>query len=430
MWCCIFNWFGAWSEWRRSDPAHGFGRSIGMNDARKKQAPTSQVITELDRLLRLAHSRGASDLHLEPTPAGLSVRLRLDGVLQDVETLPTALARPIVARVKFLADLLTYRTDIPQEGRLRAEDAVGAGDLRVSTFPTIHGERVVIRFFGQQSAAVELTDLHLPPAVLEGLSRAISGTSGVVLLTGPAGSGKTTTLYAAINTLVRTRAHRPHVITVEDPVESVLDGVTQTQINTAAGLTYAVVLRSLLRQDPEVLMVGEIRDRETAEIVAQAGLTGHLVLSTLHGGDIATVLTRLLEMGLEPYVVSSSLRAVLGMRLVRHLCEGCRRPGPRVTVMVGGRGQPTATFVPAGCQACGGTGYRGRLPVVEFAEIGPDLRKCILASADSEAIARQLAAEQVRMLLERGLELVETGSTSLDELRRVLGPIDLLSDRA
>jgi len=389
---------------------------------------THRVIAEVDRLVRLARTRGASDMHLEPTADGLTVRMRLDGVLQDVEVLSADLVRPVVARLKFLADLLTYRHDVPQEGRLRAEDADGMGDLRVSTFPTIHGERVVVRFFDQDRAAFELESLGFPTGALEGLRHAISGTSGVVLLTGPAGSGKTTTLYAAVRQLVGRGTHHVHVITIEDPVESILTGVTQTQVNPAAGLTYATALRSLLRQDPEVVMVGEIRDRETAEIVMQAGLTGHLVLSTLHGGNVATVIARLLEMGLEPYVVTSSLKAVLAMRLVRRLCERCRREGPEVSVRTSGREFRTGTFEPGSCDTCGGTGFSGRLPVVEFTELGGELKKCILASADSDTLAAQLESERMHTLLEAGIELVDAGKTPVSELNRVLGPLRIKDD--
>jgi len=394
-------------------------RSKGEN-----QPPLPGVIAEVDRLLRLARTRDASDLHLEPTAEGLTVRMRLDGVLQDVETLPKDLARPIVSRIKLLADLLTYRTDVPQEGRLREEDVDGLGDLRVSTFPTIHGERVVVRFFGTSRPNFDLESLNFPLAVLDGLRRAVSATSGVVLLTGPAGSGKTTTLYALLSGILARSSHRIHIITVEDPVESVLPGVTQTQVNVPGGLTYAAALRSLLRQDPEVVMVGEIRDRETAEIVTQAGLTGHLVLSTLHGGDVASVIARLLEMGLEPYVVTSALKALLAMRLVRHLCGDCRRQGPRVPLRISGHVHETNTFESVGCAGCGSTGFRGRLPVVEFTTVSGELKKLILRSSDSDALQAQLHAEHVRTLLERGIELVETGRTTLDELQRVLGPIE------
>jgi len=396
-----------------------------MSD-RRDRADTGRhrVIDEVDRLLRLAYARRASDLHIEPTGDDCIVRLRLDGVLQDVETLAKDLGRPVIARLKLLADLLTYRSDIPQEGRLRDEDAGGLGDLRVSTFPTIHGERLVVRFFDRERAAFSLDSLGLPPAVEAGLLRALSATSGVVLLTGPAGSGKTTTLYAAVNTILRRGSHRPHVVTVEDPVETVLEGVTQTQINPAAGLTFAVALRSLLRQDPEVVMVGEIRDGETAHIVTQAGLTGHLVLSTLHGGDVATVIARLLEMGVEPYVVTSALKAVLAMRLVRVLCPACRREAPPVTVRVSSRDVTLKNLEPVGCDDCARTGFAGRRPVVAFAEISTDLRKLILAAADAETLSRQLERDGVRTLLERGIDLVEQGVTSLAEIERVCGPVE------
>jgi len=369
----------------------------------KVEGAGKRVVEETDRLLREARARGASDLHLDPNADGLHVLFRLDGVLHESEVLPPGMTRPVVARLKFLADLMTYRSDIPQEGRLGGSDADGKGDLRVSTFPTIQGERAVVRFFDGRSAAFTLDGLGFPPDALGDLRQVLSATSGVVLLTGPAGSGKTTTLYACLSEISGRRAGRTQVITVEDPVESVLAGITQTQVNPGAGLTYAAALRSLLRQDPEVLMVGEIRDRETAEIVIQAGLTGHLVLSTLHGGDVATVIARLLDMGIETYSVTSAVRAVLAMRLARRLCVRC----------AGETG---------GCETCSGTGYAGRLPIVEFSGVAGGLRKLILASADREALSRELAKGGMRTLRERARELVSAGRTSAAEVERVLGP--------
>ena len=367
----------------------------------REDAPSTRVAEETARLIKLARERGASDLHLEPDGEGLHVRMRLDGVLHEVECLPADLVLPVLARLKFLADLLTYRKDIPQEGRLREADLGIEGDVRLSTFPTIHGERAVIRFFDRSGAALELDALNLPPDALDGLRRALAATSGVVLLTGPAGSGKTTTLYAALNAVRRRAERHVHVITVEDPVETILPGVTQTQVNAAAGLTYSAALRSLVRQDPEVIMVGEIRDIETARIVAQAGLTGHLVLSTLHGGDVATVIARLIDMGIEPSTVTSALRAVFALRLVRQVCGECRAEG---------------------CRSCGGTGYRGRLPLVEFAHLSGAVRKLILHSADAEGLARQLAAEGMTTLRDRAGGMLDARRTTAEEVERVLGP--------
>ena len=404
----------------------GSGRGSDEVSASKKNADeiSTRVADEVDRLLRMSRERNASDLHIEPVGDGYVLRLRLDGVLQDIETLPEDLGKSVIARLKLLADLLTYRSDVPQEGRLRRVDSGDTGDLRVSTFPTIHGERLVIRFFDSARAAFCLEELNFPASVLEGLVRAVSGTSGVVLLTGPAGAGKTTALYAAVNTILRPDSYRPHIVTVEDPVESMLEGVTQTQINPAAGLTFASALRSLLRQDPEVVMVGEIRDRETAEIVAQAGLTGHLVLSTLHGGNIPTVLARLLDMGLEPYVITSAFKAVLAMRLVRVLCSACRGEGERVSVRLSKRTVELTSMTAVGCEECSQTGYAGRRPLVEFVEVSTGLREMILASSDADAIASRLEAEGMRTLVERGCDLVSEGITSIDEIERVCGQLE------
>jgi type II secretory ATPase GspE/PulE/Tfp pilus assembly ATPase PilB-like protein len=345
----------------------------------------------VDALLARARARGASDLHLEPTPGALVARLRVDGVLENLTALPAELAPNLVARCKVISGLLTYRNDVPQEGGFKDE----SGEGRVSTFPTIHGEKVVVRFF-QAGVAISLNQLGFSDRVQAGLTKALARREGMVLVTGPAGSGKTTTLYACLERLAR---EGRQVSTLEDPVERELPGVTQSSIQPAAGFDFARGLRSLLRQDPEVLLIGEIRDRGTAEISLEASLTGHLVLATLHAGHASGVAGRLLDMGLEPYLLTGALRGVLHQRLIRKRCE------------CGGV-----------CDLCKPNGWSGRRPLAEWLEPGPAFRAAILSRADAGTLEEAARADGLIPLVEEARSAVREGWTTTEEVRRVLGP--------
>jgi general secretion pathway protein E len=343
----------------------------------------SPAVAVVERLLAEAAKRGASDLHLDPTEEGVEVSLRRDGVLERLEMLPSDLGPRVVGRLKALADLLAYRTDVPQEGRIAGPPA----EARVATFPTLLGERVAIRFDAPDGEPRLLAALELPPDALLGLARAIREPEGVLLLTGPAGSGKTTTLYSCLRELAAAEPRRS-LFTLEDPVERRVRGVTQTQINAASGLTFARALRSLLRQDPDVILVGEIRDRETAAIALEAGLTGHLVLSTVHAGTAPQVFARLLEMGIEPFVATTAVRGVLAQRLLR------RREGG---------------------------GFRGRVVAAEWLPMTAPLRKAILQRSDGEALEQAARETGARSLRDAARALVERGITDESEVERVLG---------
>src|SRR4051812_2680738 len=316
----------------------------------------------VDQLLAAARAAEVSDVHFHPRADGLDVRWRIDGVLQPVAVLPARVAPNVVARLKVLAELLTYRTDVPQEGRIRG--VPGEAEMRLSTFPTLHGEKAVVRVFAGPGRLLRLNDLGLPVEVKEALSGFLDETSGAVILSGPAGSGKTTTIYACLRELAaRSRGERS-LATLEDPIESVVDGVAQSQVNAAAGLTLESGLKALLRQDPEVIAIGEIRDRATAEIALQAALTGHLTLTTFHAGSACEVIGRLLDMGIEPYAIRSGLRAVVAQRLLRRLCPECSTPSDRPEDRLG---LPVARArVARGCDACAGTGYQGRIVLAEL----------------------------------------------------------------
>lgn len=289
----------------------------------KRSAQEAGFATEaVELLLAAATGLGASDVHLQPTAEGLEVRWRIDGVLHPAAVLPPVAAPKVVARLKVLAELLTYRNDVPQEGRIRGTP--GALEMRLSTFPTLYGEKAVVRLFSGSGRHQRLEDLGLPGEVFAALRRLLGATSGAILFSGPAGSGKTTTIYACLRELVATTQGRRSLATLEDPIEVAVPGVAQSQVNPGVGFTLEVGLRSLLRQDPEVIAVGEVRDRSTAEVAFQASLTGHLVLSTFHASSAAAVVGRLSDMGIEPYLLRSGLLAVVGQRLVRRLCE-CSR---------------------------------------------------------------------------------------------------------
>jgi general secretion pathway protein E len=396
-----------------SDPGRAFLQRLNTFKLESSQAAVDLVGLILDESRRAL----ASDVHLQPTPDGLEMRWRIDGVLRLIGVLPVSLASSTVARLKVLSELLTYRNDVPQEGRIRG--ATGEGEVRVSTFPTLHGEKAVIRLFAASGRFLRLDDLGLPVDVRDSLTRALLETSGAILLTGPSGSGKTTTIYACLRELVAANQGRRSLSTLEDPVEIAVSGVTQSQVNPQAGFDLATGLRSLLRQDPEVIAVGEIRDRSTAEVAFQASLTGHLVLSTFHAGSASGAIGRLLDMGIEPYLLRSGLLAVVSQRLVRTLCA-CSKVDDDPKAWLGLPVTRARTAV--GCDACGGTGYRGRMVLAEL--LDPErlgLGTSILAKLD----IHQLEAEALRAGMvgrwHRACQAIEAGLTSPAEVRRVLG---------
>jgi type II secretory ATPase GspE/PulE/Tfp pilus assembly ATPase PilB-like protein len=371
----------------------------------------------VDKALAEAQAAGASDVHFQPGGDGLELRWRIDGVLHPVALLPAKLAPNVVARLKVLSELLTYRTDIPQEGRIKGTP--GEVEMRVSTFPTLFGEKAVVRMFAAPGRFLRLVDLDLPDAVRDELDHLLGETSGAIVLSGPAGSGKTTTIYACLRELAaRSRGERS-LATLEDPIEAVVPGVAQSQVNPAAGLTLESGLKSLLRQDPEVIAIGEIRDKSTAEIALQAALTGHLILTTFHAGSACEVIGRFLDMGIEPYVVRSGLRAVVAQRLVRRLCA-CAVDSSRTDDFLG---LPVRRArLPRGCEACRGTGYLGRTVLAELLLPDTDeLGRAVLGFADVRQLERLAVAAGMIDRWERARTAVEEGLTSPAEVRRALG---------
>lgn len=382
----------------------------------------------VETLLAAAVAAGASDVHLHPTPGGLSVRWRIDGVLQTLGEFPRGTAADVVSRLKVLAELLTYRTDVPQEGRIRGqgnERERPAVEMRVSTFPSLHGERAVVRLFATEQHYLYLADLELPAEIEAALAQLLDETSGAILLTGPAGSGKTTTAYACLREIVRRSRDQRNIVTLEDPVEVALSGVSQSQVQPAAGFTLATGLRSLMRQDPEVILVGEIRDAETVATVFQAALTGHLVFTTFHSGSAAGAISRLLEMGLEPYLLTSGVRAVLHQRLVRRACTCATIDTSAAGSVAGAASPPSNARHAAGCPLCRHTGYHGRLALAELLPpLAGALGQAVLARQDLTELSRLALAAGMVTVLERASALVHAGQTDAAEVRRVLGSID------
>lgn len=380
------------------------------------------VIRAVNRLIAEAVDARASDIHIEPTDDRLAIRYRIDGVLRDRPALPAAMRAPLVSRIKVMAGLNIAERRLPQDGRLRLAVRGHEIDLRVATAPSIHGESVVLRVLDRSNLALDFATLGFDTALIEGFRRALHRPHGIVLVTGPTGSGKTTTLYAALAEL-NERGRK--LLTVEDPIEYRLPGVIQTQVNPGIGFTFSGALRSFLRQDPDVMMVGEIRDGETAQIAVQAALTGHVILSTLHTNTAAGAVGRLLDMGVEPFLLSSVLNGVLAQRLVRRLCTLCREPSDIDTEAAGALAQeqgmtpPQTLYRAAGCDTCGGSGYKGRVALHELLVVTDAIGRLILHNADGRAIVEEATRTGMRSLLGDGIAKAAAGQTSLAEVLRV-----------
>src|SRR5881398_3644184 len=382
-------------------------------------ASEAPVIRLVNLLINRAVEQRSSDIHIEPFENELKVRYRIDGVLHDVETPARRLQAAIVSRIKIMAKLNIAERRLPQDGRIKLRLMGKEVDLRVSTLPTLYGESVVLRILDRSSIVVNLDSLGFPEDTLNQFNRLITKPYGMILVTGPTGSGKTTTLYGALDKI---NSPDKKIITIEDPVEYQLFGVNQIHVKPQIGLTFANGLRSIVRQDPDVIMVGEIRDFETAEIAIQAALTGHLVFSTLHTNDASGAVSRLLEMGVEDYLLASSLLGVLAQRLVRKVCEKCRRSAeitPTVQRELGGDGTPAQIYEGTGCEACAQTGYRGRSGIFEILLVNDVIRPLILKRSSADIIKDASVQQGMRTLREDGWQKVRTGVTTVAEVVRV-----------
>jgi len=388
------------------------GTSLGAN----------KVVKLVNSVLEKAVRSGASDIHIEPERDLTRVRIRVDGILHELATHSVDLHAPIVSRIKVEAKLDIAETRRPQDGHFGVRLPQGRVDIRVSTLPTVHGENVVMRLLLSSDTVVGLDDLGIPGPALERLQESLDHPYGMILVTGPTGSGKTTTLYAALE---RLSTIERNVVTVEDPVEKRVPLLRQTPVNPKAGVTFATGLRSILRQDPDVIMIGEIRDQETAEIAVQAALTGHLVLSTLHTNTAAGAIVRLTEMGLEPFMITSSLQAVISQRLARRLCESCKAPAPANARLARALGWevPEGLELQAGkgCTRCLQTGYKGRIGVYEMLTLTSGLSRALLRDDSRDAIEQEAQRATLCDLRGDGLDKVRQGLTTLEEVARIAG---------
>jgi len=412
---------GAGTGGRRALSADENGAEFTAADL-ERQAAETPVVRFVNRILRQAVRDHASDVHFEPFEGDFKVRCRVDGTLRDESPPPSRYALPVISRLKVLAGLNIAERRVPQDGRIRFPVDGRCVDLRMSTLPTQAGESVVLRVLDQTSAPLMLSELGLSGLVEAGVREIVHRPNGILLVTGPTGSGKTTTLYGCLR-IINTLEQK--ILTAEDPVEYEIEGILQLPVNPAIGLTFASALRAFLRQDPDVLMVGEIRDLETGRIAIQAALTGHLVLSTLHTNDAVGAVTRLIDMGVEPFLLSATLEGVLAQRLVRRICPDCREPvEPAAAALPAGSGFEPAQieghrfFRGRGCTACRETGYKGRIGLFEWLRMDEAIRELVLQRAPAPAIQRLAVASGMETLRAAGLRVVFDGLTTLEEVRR------------
>ena len=413
--------------------------AVELTGVTSEDAPVVKLVS---MLIAQAIIDRASDIHIDPEGKSIKVRYRIDGVLIEVRTLPRELHAPIVSRIKIMANMDISERRVPQDGRfqarithtetgpvvtavfrersvLRIVDEGSTVDIRVSTLPVIQGETVVMRILDRSRIILTLEGLNFSADMLDRYRRLITKPYGMILVTGPTGSGKTTTLYASLNTIDR-KAN--NLVTIEDPVEYQIMGVNQVQVNAKAGVTFASGLRSILRQDPDIIMVGEIRDRETAEIAIHAALTGHLVFATLHTNDAAGAATRLIDMGIEPFLIASSTLAILGQRLARKICDRCKKPYPATPDLLKSLGIATGnvTFYRGeGCPACKKTGYQGRVGLYELMDMTEAVRELIISKASSSAIKTTASQSGFKTLRQEGLVKAAAGLTTVEEVLRV-----------
>ncbi|MGZ0169690.1 MAG: GspE/PulE family protein [Planctomycetales bacterium] len=386
--------------------------------ATKTAGKAASAVEIVDSVLEAARESGASDVHLIPIEAGLDIHWRIDGVIHSIETLGAEISSNVVARLKVLAGLLTYRSETPQEGRIQSPGEADV-EMRVSTFPTMFGEKAVVRLFAGSGQYQRFETLGLPADVQAGLSDLLMESGGVILDCGPAGSGKTTTIYACLRELADKFGSQRSLVSLEDPIEAVIPGVAQSQINPTAGFDYETGLKSLMRQDPEVILVGEIRDRVAAETVFQAALTGHLVLTTFHAGSATGAICRLSDMGIEPYLLRTGLLGIVAQRLVRRLCDCAKESSVGEDLL--GLDLPSC-HVPIGCEKCRGTGYHGRLLLAEFLRTeSSEVGRAILSQSDADELESLAVSAGMKTRWDRAIEAVGSGQTSPAEVRRVFG---------
>lgn len=382
----------------------------------------SPVIKLVDSIILQAVNENASDIHVEPFEGGLRIRYRIDGMLREVMTVPKKTGQPLISRLKILSNMDIAEKRKPQDGRFHIQYKNNIVDLRVSTLPNIFGEKAVIRLLDKNNNLLKVNQLGFDEKNYKAFKNILKYSNGMLLVTGPTGCGKTTTLYAVLNEI---NSREKNIVTIEDPVEYVLEGINQTQVHSKAGLTFALGLRSILRQDPDVIMVGEIRDKETAEIAVRSATTGHLVLSTLHTNDAAGAITRLIDMGIEPFLVASSVLGVVAQRLVRLICPKCKKSyelsnNAKQRMYMGIADDiPVVLSYGEGCQYCGQTGYRGRTGIYEVMPVTKKIRELINKKSSADLIKAQAVRDGMITLKDDGINKALEGLTTIDEVMRV-----------
>ena len=410
----------AWNEVVEHSLRHVMGRR-GAGGTETDVAQEPPVIRLVESLITRGIQEGATDIHVEPEERLVRNRFRVDGVLRQGPDVPKELQGAVIARLKVMANLDIAENRLPQDGRMDFQFGGRQIDIRVSTFPTIRGENLVLRILDRAKLVLGLEQLGFTPDHLTFFRRVLQSPNGIILVTGPTGSGKTTTLYSAMSYL---NAEERNIITIEDPVEYEIQGIRQSQVNVKAGLTFANGLRHILRQDPDVIMVGEMRDDETVDVAIRAALTGHLVFSTLHTNDAAGAVPRLTDMGVAPFLLASALLLVVSQRLVRSICNSCKEeaePDPALMRRLGLQtdgGDQLKFYRGKGCDKCGNTGYRGRIGIFELLRVGPEMTPLILEKADSGSIQRAARAQGMRTMLEDGIRKALRGTTTLEEVAR------------
>jgi type IV pilus assembly protein PilB len=418
-----FSGMGDQVEALASEAADAIDQDVDLADAEAaiEEAP---IVKLVQAIMTQAASDRASDVHIEPTEKDVRIRFRVDGVLHEVMHSPKSIQNGLISRLKVMADLNIAEKRVPQDGRVSMRVNTRTLDLRLATLPTVHGEKVVIRILDKSNAMLQLSELGFQPESYSQYERSFRKPYGAILVTGPTGSGKSTTLYATLNIV---NSVDRHIITVEDPVEYRLPGVNQIQVNPKAGLTFSSALRSILRADPDIILIGEIRDRETAMIAVESALTGHLVLSSLHTNDAPSAITRLIEMEVETFLVASAIDCVVAQRLARKLCEKCKQAYTPEPTELAEAGYPewmipdiTELFRPQGCGACANTGYRGRVGLYEVMPMSEEIERLTVERASSDVI-RSVAIEQgMKLLRDDGLVKARKGETSIEEIARVV----------
>ncbi|MGD0189600.1 MAG: ATPase, T2SS/T4P/T4SS family [Rhizomicrobium sp.] len=388
----------------------------------KDLASDAPIVRAVNNLITRAAEARASDIHIEPTEDAIQIRFRIDGILREQDILPGNLKSAFISRIKVMSNLNIAERRLPQDGRLRHAVRGQDIDFRVATSPTIHGETVVLRILDRSNLALEFNTLGFDDELLDRFKHVLYQPHGILLVTGPTGSGKTTTLYASLNAL---NTPERKILTIEDPIEYRMPGINQTQVKPQIGLSFAAALRSFLRQDPDVMMVGEIRDLETAQVAIQSALTGHMILSTLHTNSAASSVTRLLDMGVEPFLITSTLNAVLAQRLVRRLCPACRTPeeaSENSLLALGlspSSSAPISFFHARGCSACGNSGFKGRVALFELLHMSDEIARLVLARAEAREIQRTAIEAGMRTMLADGIVKARNGSTTIEEVLRV-----------